>query len=150
MKMRVTKRVFATVKWYNLCLQIIQTQTVLSAFLFLQIKRFFKTFSLRCYVALLMMWRRCCFHGINAMVLMPQFFDVIANENASYKRNELECNFAPYINTFVDLYNTAHSKKGHPSDFLIFKYLSVVCRFYWTIGTMHSHSVCSLPSCTCS
>ena len=26
------KRVFATVKWYNLCLQIIQTQIVLSPF----------------------------------------------------------------------------------------------------------------------
>ena len=27
------------------------------------------------------------------MILMPQFFDVIANENARYKRNELECKF---------------------------------------------------------
>ena len=26
----------------------------------------------------------------NAMILMPQIFDVIANENARYKRNELE------------------------------------------------------------
>ena len=25
------------------------------------------------------------------MILMPQIFDVIANENACYKRNELEC-----------------------------------------------------------
>ena len=25
------------------------------------------------------------------MILMPQIFDVIANENARYKRNELEC-----------------------------------------------------------
>ena len=32
-----------------------------------------------------------CFHGINAMILMPQIFDVTANENARYKRNELEC-----------------------------------------------------------
>ena len=31
-----------------------------------------------------------CFHGINAMILMPQIFDVTANENARYKRNELE------------------------------------------------------------
>ena len=30
------------------------------------------------------------FHDINAMILMPQIFDVIANENAGYKRNELE------------------------------------------------------------
>ena len=37
------------------------------------------------------MWRRRCFHGINAMILMPQIFDVTANENARYKRNELEC-----------------------------------------------------------
>ena len=58
------------------------------------IKRFFKTFSLRCYVALLRMWRRRCFHGINAMILMPQIFDVTANENARYKCNELECSFS--------------------------------------------------------
>ena len=51
----------------------------------------FKTFSLRCYVALLRIWRRRCFHGINAMILMPQIFNVTANENARYKRNELEC-----------------------------------------------------------
>ena len=36
------------------------------------------------------MLRRRCFHGINAMILMPQIFDVTANENARYKRNELE------------------------------------------------------------
>ena len=84
------KRVFATVKWYNLCLQIIQTQIVLSPFWFILIKRFFKTFSLRWYLPLLRMWRRRCFHGINAMILMPQISDVTANENARYKRNELE------------------------------------------------------------
>ena len=39
------------------------------------------------------MWRRRCFHGINAMILMPQIFDVTANENARYKRNELESGF---------------------------------------------------------
>ena len=27
---------------------------------------------------------------INAIILMPQIFDVIAKENARYKRNELE------------------------------------------------------------
>ena len=27
------------------------------------------------------------------MILMPQIFDVIANENARYKRNELELSF---------------------------------------------------------
>ena len=53
-------------------------------------KPIFKTFSLCCYVALLRMCRRHCFHGINAMILLPQIFDVIANENARYKRNELE------------------------------------------------------------
>ena len=32
------------------------------------------------------------------MILMPQIFDVIANENARYKRNELELFFTcPYI-----------------------------------------------------
>ena len=31
-----------------------------------------------------------CFHGIKAMILMPQIFDVTANENACYKCNELE------------------------------------------------------------
>ena len=36
------------------------------------------------------MWRRRCYRGINAMILMPQIFDVTANENACYKRNELE------------------------------------------------------------
>ena len=36
------------------------------------------------------MWRRRCFHGINAMILMPQIFDVTANENVRYKHNELE------------------------------------------------------------
>ena len=29
-------------------------------------------------------------NGINAMILRPQIFDVIANENTRYKRNELE------------------------------------------------------------
>ena len=70
---------------YNLCLQIIQTQFVLS-FYFIWIKRVFKMFSLRCYVALPRTWRRRCFHGISAMILLPQIFDVIANENARYKR----------------------------------------------------------------
>ena len=54
------------------------------------IKRFFKTFSLRCYAVLLRMSCRRCFHGINVMILMPQVFDVTANENARYKRNEWE------------------------------------------------------------
>ena len=50
-------------------------------------------FSLRSYVALLRTWRRRCFHGINAMILCRQISDVIANENARYKRNELEYSF---------------------------------------------------------
>ena len=37
-----------------------------------------------------MTWRRRCFHGINAMILMPQNFDVTANENTRYKHNELD------------------------------------------------------------
>ena len=31
----------------------------------------------------------------NAMILMPQIFDATANENARYKRNELELNIFP-------------------------------------------------------
>ena len=50
-------------------------------------------FLLRWYVALLRTWRRRCFHGINAMILCRQISDVIANGNARYKRNELECVF---------------------------------------------------------
>ena len=57
------KRVFATVKWYDLCLQIIQISILIHSN-----KPFFKTFSLRCYVELLRKWRRRCFHGINAMI----------------------------------------------------------------------------------
>ena len=53
----------------------------------------FKTFSLRCYVVLLRMWHPHCFHGTNAMILMPQIYDVIANESARYNRNELKLNF---------------------------------------------------------
>ena len=49
-------------------------------------------FSLRYYVALLRMWRRRCFHGINTMILWPQILDVTANENARYKHKELEFN----------------------------------------------------------
>ena len=61
-------------------------------------------FSLRCYVALLRTWRRRCFHGINAMILCRQISDVIANENARYKRNELEFKFnimVPACSVFV-------------------------------------------------
>ena len=39
------------------------------------------------------------------MILMPQIFDVTANENARYKRNELE---------FIITYFT--TKKKHPED----------------------------------
>ena len=45
---------------------------------------------------LLRMWRRRWFHGINAMILMPQIVAVIANENALYKCNELEFKIYPY------------------------------------------------------
>ena len=43
------------------------------------------------------MWRRRCFHGVNPIILMPQTFDVIANENACYKRYELELSFYNHI-----------------------------------------------------
>ena len=36
---------------------------------------------------LLSSWRRRCFHGINAMILMPQIFDVTANINERHIRN---------------------------------------------------------------
>ena len=39
------------------------------------------------------MRRRRYFHGINAMILMPQIVDVTSKENARYKRNELEYRF---------------------------------------------------------
>ena len=52
------------------------------------------------YVPLLRMWHRRCFHGINVMILMPQIFDVIAIENARYKRNELELYFHVQSNLF--------------------------------------------------
>ena len=51
------------------------------------------------------MWRRRCFHGINAMILMPQIFDVTANENALYKRNELEYHFTVANVLFTALLN---------------------------------------------
>ena len=35
------------------------------------------------------MWRRRRIHGINTLFLMLQIFYVIANQNARYKRNEL-------------------------------------------------------------
>ena len=61
------------------------------------------------------MWRRRCFHGINAMILMPQIFDVIANENACYKRNELEYDIAVIGSNRVKftttwLHNGIHAK----------------------------------------
>ena len=63
-------------------------------------------FSLRCYVALLRLWRRRCFHGINAMILMPQIFDVTANENARNKPNELEYSFM--IRQWLCILNVNH------------------------------------------
>ena len=50
----------------------------------------FQKFSFRSYVALLRTWRPRCFHDINAMVLIPQIYDIEANEIVRYKRNELE------------------------------------------------------------
>ena len=47
-------------------------------------------FSIRCYVALLRTRLLPCFHGINTINLMPQIFEITANENALYKRYELE------------------------------------------------------------
>ena len=41
------------------------------------------------------------------MILMPQIFDVTANENARYKRNELEWLFNVTINDISVIYVTA-------------------------------------------
>ena len=60
-------------------------QSMLSPFKFILRRRIFKTFLLRCYVALLR-------HDI-VVAFMAQIFDVKANENAHYKRNELEFMF---------------------------------------------------------
>ena len=43
---------------------------------------------------------------------MPQIFDVTANENARYKRNELECLFNVTINDISVIYVTAHRCAG--------------------------------------
>ena len=56
------KRIFATVKWYNLCLHIIQTHIVLSSFLFILLKEIFKKFLLHRSVVLLRTWRHHWFH----------------------------------------------------------------------------------------
>ena len=50
----------------------------------------YKTLFENVFLTLLRMRRHRCFYGINAIILMPQIFDVIANENAHYKPNELE------------------------------------------------------------
>ena len=41
------------------------------------------------------------------MILMPQIFDVTANENARYKRNELEWNYEQhlYTHTLIPIIN---------------------------------------------
>ena len=44
------------------------------------------------------MWRRRCFHGIKRYDFNAANFDVTANENARYKRNELEWLFNVTIN----------------------------------------------------
>ena len=49
---------------------------------------------------LLRTWSHRYFHGINAMILMPQIFDVIANENERYKRNELESHITDITYSF--------------------------------------------------
>ena len=66
-------------------------------------------FSLCCYVMLLRTWRRHYFHGINAMILMPQIFNVTANENVRYKRNELECIVSVWSsNEFHRIFHVLH------------------------------------------
>ena len=38
------------------------------------------------------------------MILMPQIFDVIANENGRYKRNELEYTFLTLLKFDLSMY----------------------------------------------
>ena len=57
-----------------------------------------KTLFQNVFVTLLRLRHHRCFHGINAMILMSQIFDVTANENAHYKCNELEYKMIPKLN----------------------------------------------------
>ena len=58
------------------------------------------------------------------MILMPQIFDVTANENARYKRNELECKFSLRVssNTHVTIFKLTRLSRNsfikvlRPSD----------------------------------
>ena len=56
---------------------------------------------------------------VDAMIFMPQFFDVIANENARYKSNELECDLAK-------------ANKGPKGPHIV--HLSTTCNLSWRIG----------------
>ena len=68
----------------------LNTNFVITILIHFENKSRFQKFSLCCYVALLRTWHSRYFHGINAMILMPQIFNVPADENVRYKRNELE------------------------------------------------------------
>ena len=72
---------------YNLCMQIIQIQIMLSPFRLILIKRICKTFSLRRVAKDVTLWLISWHKRYD---LMPQIFEVIADENMWNKQNELE------------------------------------------------------------
>ena len=59
------------------------------------------------------MWRRRYFHGINAMILMPQIFDVIAYENARYKRNELDAQLGTKLEVSIFQIQSSDTWQDH-------------------------------------
>ena len=86
-------------------MQCMHANTIFDAAILIHFgKTLFKTFSLRCYAALLMQWRRCCANVVtsNAMNLIPHIVDCIANGNARYKRNEFDWNFDASKTLLVD------------------------------------------------
>ena len=95
------KRIFATVKWYifHAC------KSFKHKLCYHHSNSFWKNAISKCFCYVAM---SRCFHGINAMILMLQIFNVTANENACYKRNDLESMFYKHLvlwnidgNTFI-------------------------------------------------
>ena len=71
------------------------------------------------------------------MILMPQVFDVIANENARYKRNELECIVSVWSShEFPRIFHVLHqfliisNQKGQQRE----KILSDTENFYYVLA----------------
>ena len=104
------KTKFATVKWYNLCRQIIQSQTCYPLICYRKMIQFVpvnhsntnrvltilihsdKTHFQNVFVMLLRRVAKDVTSSLlswHKMILIPQIFDVTANENARYKRNDM-------------------------------------------------------------